>query len=69
MFIIKLSNHRKEIITERRDVIKFFAQRGFYSKGGTKHEKLTNGKVTILVKRHREIEDEVFEKLKKQAGL
>lgn len=56
-------------MTKRRDVIKFFTDRGFYSKGGTRHEKLTNGKVTILVKRHREIEDEVFEKLKKQAGL
>ena len=56
-------------MTKRREVIKFFTEHGFTSKGGTKHEKLTNGKVTILVKRHREIEDEVFEKLKKQAGL
>ena len=56
-------------MTKRRDVISFFKQHGFYSKGGTKHEKLTNGEVTIMVKRHREIEDEVFEELKKQAGL
>ena len=56
-------------MTKRREVIKFFNKHGFYSVGGTKHEKLTNGKVTILVKRHREIEDEVFELLKKQAGL
>lgn len=56
-------------MTKRREVIKFFTEHGFYSKGGTKHEKLTNGEVTILIKRHREIEDEVFEKLKKQAGL
>ena len=56
-------------MTKRREVIKFFNEHGFYSKGGTKHEKLTNGKVTILVRRHREIEDEVFEKLKKQADL
>lgn len=56
-------------MTKRGDVIRFFEQRGFYSKGGTKHEKLTNGEVTIMVKRHREIEDEVFDELKKQAGL
>lgn len=37
--------------------------------GGTKHEKFTNGRTTIMIKRHREIEDEVFRELKKQAGL
>lgn len=56
-------------MTKRRDVVKFFEQNGFWSKGGTKHEKFTNGEVTILIKRHREIEDEVFEKLKRDAGL
>lgn len=56
-------------MTKRRDVVRFFEERGFWSKGGTKHEKFTNGDVTIMVKRYREIEDEVFEKLKKQAGL
>lgn len=56
-------------MTKRRDVVRYFEDRGFWSKGGTKHEKFTNGKVTIMLKRHREIEDEVFEKLKKQAGL
>ena len=55
-------------MTKRRDVVKFFTDRGIYSKGGTKHEKLTNGSVTIRIKRHQEIEDEIFEKLKKQAG-
>lgn len=56
-------------MTKRREVIKYFVEHGFWSKGGTKHEKLTNGSVTIFVKRHREIEDEVFEKLKREAGL
>lgn len=56
-------------MTKRRDVVRYFEDRGFWSKGGTKHEKFTNGKVTIMLKRHREIEDEVFEKLRKQAGL
>ena len=56
-------------MTKRRDVVRFFTDRGFWSKGGAKHEKFTNGKVTIMIKRHREIEDEVFERLKRQAGL
>ena len=56
-------------MTKRRDVVRFFTEHGFWSKGGTKHEKFTNGKVTILIKRYREIEDEVFEKLKRDAGL
>lgn len=56
-------------MTKRRTVVKFFTDRGFWSKGGTKHEKFTNGRTTILIKRHREIEDEVFEKLKRDAGL
>ena len=55
-------------MTKRRDVVKFFTERGFYSMGGTKHEKFTNGIVTIRIKRHREIEDEIFERLKKEAG-
>lgn len=56
-------------MTKRRDVVRFFEEHGFWSKGGTKHEKFTNGHVTIFIKRHREIEDEIFEKLKKQAGI
>ncbi len=56
-------------MTKRRDVVRFFEKHGFWSNGGTKHEKFTNGKVTILIKRHREIEDETFEKMKKDAGL
>jgi hypothetical protein len=55
-------------MTKRQDVVKFFTERGFYSMGGTKHEKFTNGIVTIRIKRHREIENEIFEKLKKEAG-
>ena len=56
-------------MTKRRDVVRFLERNGFWSKGGTKHEKFTNGEVTVLVKRHREIEDEVFERSKKDAGL
>lgn len=56
-------------MTHRREVVRFFEQHGFWPKGGTKHEKFTNGKTTIMIKRHREIEDETFERLKKDAGL
>lgn len=56
-------------MTKRREVVKFFESHGFWSAGGTKHEKFTNGRVTIYIKRHREIEDEAFRYLKKQAGL
>lgn len=56
-------------MTKRRDVVRFFEQHGFWSVGGTKHEKFTNGRAVVFIKRHREIEDEIFEKLKKNAGL
>lgn len=56
-------------MTKRRDVIRYFENHGFWSVGGTKHEKFTNGRTTIMIKSHREIEDEVFRELKKQAGL
>lgn len=56
-------------MTSRRDVVKYFKGRGFWSVGGTKHKKFTNGSITILIKRHREIEDEVFYRPKRQAGL
>lgn len=56
-------------MTKRRDVVRFLERNGFRSKGGTKHEKFTNGEVTIRLKRHREIEDETFERIKKEAGL
>ena len=56
-------------MTKRRDVIRYFENNGFWSVGDTKHEKFTNGRTTIMIKRHREIEDEVFRELKKQAGL
>ena len=43
-------------MTKRRDVIRYFENHGFWSVGGTKHEKFTNGRTTIMIKRHREIQ-------------
>ncbi len=41
-------------MTKRRDLVLLLTKNGFWSVGGTRHEKFTNGKVTVLVKRHRE---------------
>lgn len=56
-------------MTKRRDSVLLLTKNGFWSVGGTRHEKFTNGKVTVLVKRHREIEDIVAQKILRQAGL
>ena len=54
---------------KRRDLVRILIANGFYSKGGTKHEKFTNGKVTVRVKRHIEVPDETAKKVLRQAGL
>ena len=56
-------------MTKRRDLVLLLTKNGFWSVGGTRHEKFTNGKVTVLVKRHREVEDIVAQKILQQAGL
>lgn len=37
-------------------------QRVLVEWGGTNHEHFTNGKITVMVKRHREIPDEIAKK-------
>ncbi len=56
-------------MTKRRDLVLLLTKNGFWSVGGTRHEKFPNGIVTVLVKRHREIEDIVAQKILRQAGL
>lgn len=41
----------------------------FWSDGETNHEHFTNGKITVMVKRHNEIEDQIAKKILRQAGL
>ena len=53
-------------MTKRRDVVRYLLDHGFQSVGGTKHEKFTNGITIIPLKRHREIEDEIFEHIKRE---
>ena len=54
---------------KRRDLVAILEANGFHSIGGTKHEKFTNGEVTVRVKRHREIPDEIAKRILKEAGL
>lgn len=39
-------------MTKRRDLVLLLTKNGFWSVGGTRHEKFPNGIVTVLVKRH-----------------
>lgn len=55
-------------MTERY-AVRFFECHGFCSKGRTQHKKSTNSEATSFIKRYIEIEDEIFEKLKKGTGL
>lgn len=54
---------------QRRELVNILLAAGFRSKGGTKHETFTNGKVLVRVKRHREIEDQVAKRILRDAGL
>ena len=56
-------------MTKRRDLVLLLTKNGFWSVGGTRHEKYNKGIVPVLVKRHREIEDIVAQKILRQAGL
>lgn len=56
-------------MTKRRDLVKQLEDAGFWSEKGTRHEHYTNGKVTVMVKRHREIPDQIAKKILRQAGL
>lgn len=51
-------------------MVKLLEENGFISQGGTKHEMFVHpdGRMT-RVARHREIADEMFKIIKKQAGL
>lgn len=54
---------------QRRVLVKILLDNGFVPDGGTNHEKFTNGKVTVMVKRHREIADQTAKRILRQAGL
>ena len=57
-------------MTKRRDVVRLLEMNGFRSRGGTNHEKFVHpdGRRTV-VPRHRDVDDDLFKAIKKQAGL
>ena len=57
---------------KRRDLIRILEQAGFVqmpSGHASNHDKYRKGKVTVRVKRHREIEDEIAKRILREAGL
>lgn len=54
---------------QRRELIRILEEAGFISKGGTNHEKFVKGDKLVLVKRHREIADQIAKRILRQAGL
>lgn len=57
-------------MVNRRQVVKFFTSHGFANKGGTRHDRYEHpdGRWTVI-ERYKEINDRLFELMKKQAGL
>ena len=53
----------------RRVLVGMLLNAGFVSKGGAKHEMLSKDGINVLVKRHREIEEQVALRILRQAGL
>ncbi|MDR1183702.1 MAG: type II toxin-antitoxin system HicA family toxin [Coriobacteriales bacterium] len=56
-------------MVNRRDVVRELKAAGFKSKGGTKHEKFTDGVHKTQVPRHHEIGQTLYREIRKQAGL
>lgn len=56
-------------MVKRREVTRLLKDAGFHPTGGTNHEHWTDGVRFTQVPRHREISRQMFERIKKQAGL
>ena len=54
---------------QRRELVRILEEAGFISRGGTNHGKFVKGDELVLVKRHREIEDQIAKRILRQAGL
>ena len=55
---------------KRREVVKFFEANGFVNMGGTNHDKYVHPDGRwVVIGRHAEISNGLFERMKKQAGL
>lgn len=56
-------------MVKRREVIKYLKRHGFVSDKGARHEHFVKDGQFTQVPRHSEISEEMFERIKKQAGL
>ena len=57
-------------MTKRKDVLKFFKEQGFELRKGSNHDKLVHpdGRWTVIG-RHQEINNKLFERMKKEAEV
>ena len=58
-----------EDVVKRRDVIDCLRRAGLHPTGGTNHEHWTDGTHFTQVPRHREISNQLFARIKRQAGI
>lgn len=57
-------------MVKRRDVVRFFTKRGFVNMGGARHDKFVHPDgLWTMIERHGEIDDAMFQLLKRQAGI
>lgn len=56
-------------MVKRKEVIDLLRKAGLHPTGGTRHEHTTDGTHFTQVPRHREISNQLFEKIKRQAGV
>lgn len=56
-------------MVKRKAVTDFLRKGGLHPVGGKNHEHWTDGEHFTQVPRHSEISEQLFEKIKKQAGL
>lgn len=56
-------------MVKRRDVIRLLEQNGFRNEGGANHDIFRKDERTTSVPRHREIPNNTYKKIKKDAGL
>lgn len=56
-------------MVKRKEVIDLLRKAGLHPTGGTRHEHWTDGAHFKQVPRHREISNQLFEKIKRQAGV
>lgn len=56
-------------MVKRREVIRLLRKAGFHPTGGTNHEHWTDGTRFTQVPRHSEISEQMYARIKKQAGL